>query len=60
MIDARHVEWFEAQEKTCMDDVYGSGEALFARKFSDASLSLLDRIDAMIQRKQSRDPVASL
>lgn len=34
-----------------IDDEWGSGEALFARKFSDNNLELLDQIDAMIIRK---------
>ena len=52
MMDDRHVEFFEAQEKICADDVYGSGEVLFARKFSDNRLDLLQRIDDMIRRKE--------
>jgi hypothetical protein len=34
------------------DDQFGSGEMLFARKFSDASLHVVDRIDEMISRKE--------
>jgi hypothetical protein len=50
-IDDRHVAFFEAHERVCLNDVWGSGELLFARKFSDASIDLLDRIDKMIERK---------
>lgn len=53
MIDANHVARFEEGEKVCLGDVWGSGEALFARKFSDDSLDLLKRIDDMIMRKET-------
>jgi hypothetical protein len=52
MINDQHVALFEAQEKVWVNDVYGSGEALFARKFSGDRLDLLQRIDDMIQRKE--------
>jgi Core-2/I-Branching enzyme len=54
MINGTHVAFFEAQEKVCVSDVYGPGELLFARKFSDDSLDLLQRIDDMIERKEER------
>ena len=52
MITDRHIAFFEAQDKICVEDAYGRHEALFARKFSDDKLDLLDRIDAMIRRKE--------
>jgi hypothetical protein len=52
MITDRHVAFFETQEKICVEDAYGRHEALFARKLSDDNLDLLDRIDAMIRRKE--------
>jgi hypothetical protein len=52
-INAQHVSFFEAQEKVWVEDMYGSGEALFARKFSDDRLDLLDRVDKMIRRKEA-------
>lgn len=58
MITEEHVAWFAAREEVWMRDMYGSGEALFARKFSDSRLDLLDRIDEMIRRKDSRTPAA--
>ena len=54
MISDRHLALFEAQNRFCLNDVYGSGELLFARKFSDDSLNLLQRIDDMIARKGVR------
>jgi len=52
MINDRHVAFFESQEKIFLNDMYGSGEVLFARKFSDNRLDLLTRIDKMIARKE--------
>jgi hypothetical protein len=46
-ITERHLALFEDPEWVWGDDIWGSGEALFARKFSVGSLALLDRIDAM-------------
>lgn len=51
-ISDRHIARFEAQPEVTLDDVYGSGEALFARKFSDGQLALLQRVDEMILRKE--------
>jgi hypothetical protein len=53
IITEQHIAQFEAQEKVYVNDVYGSGEVLFARKFSDDSMDLLQRIDDMIGRKES-------
>lgn len=52
MINGQHVASFESTEKVHIDDVYGSGELLFARKFSDDFLNLLGPIDDMIRRKE--------
>jgi hypothetical protein len=51
MIADRHITFFETQDKICVEDAYGRHEALFARKLSDDNLDLLDRMDAMISRK---------
>jgi hypothetical protein len=58
MINDQHVALFEAQEKVWLNDLWGSGEALFARKFSDDRLDLLQRIDTMILRKESTAPLS--
>jgi hypothetical protein len=47
-----HLRRFTSHEKVWLEDMYGSGEALFARKFSDDDLNLLDRIDEMVLRKE--------
>jgi len=54
MITDQHVAIFEKQEQVCLDDLYGSREALFARKLSDDNLGLVDRIDAMINLKGNK------
>jgi hypothetical protein len=52
---------FEPQEKVWLNDVFGEGEALFARKFSDNSLELLQRMDRMIAQKElANGSVASI
>ncbi|HVB58320.1 MAG TPA: beta-1,6-N-acetylglucosaminyltransferase [Candidatus Acidoferrales bacterium] len=54
MLNEGHVKFFKAQEKVWVDDEWGSGEVLFARKFSDENLQLVDRIDEMIRRKEGQ------
>jgi hypothetical protein len=49
-ITERHLAYFERLERVEVHDVWGSGEVLFARKFSEANPRLLDRIDEMIAR----------
>ena len=50
MLTDAHIRFFEEQEKVWVEDQFGSGEVLFARKFSDDNLDLVERIDAMIKR----------
>lgn len=50
IIDDRHVAFFEATEQILLTDMYGSGEVLFARKFSDGNIAILERVDKMIAR----------
>lgn len=52
MLNARHVALFESSDAIYGNDVYGSGELLFARKFSDESIELVERIDEMIARRK--------
>jgi hypothetical protein len=35
-----------------LKDVFGDGELLFARKFSDDSIELLQRMDDIIEQKE--------
>jgi hypothetical protein len=57
MLTDAHITFFEEHEQVWLEDQFGSGEALFARKFSDERLDLLDRIDDMIDRKEKRQPL---
>jgi hypothetical protein len=52
-LSAQHVEYFESQEEISAKDLHdGAGEMLFARKFSDDDLNLVDRVAAMIAKKE--------
>lgn len=51
VLTSQDVAFFEKEEKVLLDDQFGTGEVLFARKFSDDDLELIDRVDAMIERK---------
>jgi len=59
-LNSDHVHQIELLDRLWIDDEWGSGEALFARKFSDENLKLLDRIDAMILRNEERERSLSL
>jgi hypothetical protein len=50
-IDERQIAGFTKKEAIMVSDAYGTGEALFARKFSDARLDLIDGMDRMIKEK---------
>jgi hypothetical protein len=52
MLSDKHVEFFATQERVWIEDEWGTGEALFARKFSDERLDLTERIDQMIVQKE--------
>jgi hypothetical protein len=55
-LNDEHVKYFESREIVWIEDEWGSGEMLFARKFSEDNLDLLDRVDAMIRRKEKYYP----
>lgn len=52
LLNEAHISLFEEQDTICVQDQFGSGEVLFARKFCDEKLDLLDHVDAMIRRKE--------
>jgi hypothetical protein len=54
MIGDKHLGFFEADYKVILNDVYGSGEVLFARKLSDDNIETVQRIDEMIKRKNAK------
>jgi hypothetical protein len=51
LLGQEHADLFSRSDAVWLDDEWGAGEALFARKFSDDHLELLDQIDEMIERK---------
>jgi hypothetical protein len=52
MLSEKHVSFFESRQEVCVEDHHGPGELLFARKFSDEDLGLVERVEAMIQTKE--------
>ncbi|MDA8157320.1 MAG: hypothetical protein M0Z52_12855 [Actinomycetota bacterium] len=48
-----HLDIFEKSDKVLVSDIYGSCEALFARKFSDSNLALVDRLENIIKAKEA-------
>jgi hypothetical protein len=52
LLGEKHVQFFESQERVLVEDEWGPGEMLFARKFSDQTLHVIDRMDEMIRRKE--------
>lgn len=53
IIDEDHLEGFLKAECVMADDVYGRGELVFARKFTDDSSHLTDFIDAHIVKRDT-------
>jgi Core-2/I-Branching enzyme len=54
MIDGEHVNSFESEDEVSPPDVHGPGEMLFARKFSDDGLHLVERVEHMIRKKDDQ------
>jgi Core-2/I-Branching enzyme len=52
LISEKHVRFFESQEKVLVEDEWGPGEMLFARKFSDQTLHVTESINEMIRHKK--------
>jgi len=50
-INEQHIRLFGVRHKIIVDDVYGSGEVLVARKLSDERLNLAGQIDEVIRSK---------
>jgi hypothetical protein len=50
-ISSEHLSLFASHQKLIVSDEWGTGEILFARKFSDDRLELVDRIDEMIKQE---------
>lgn len=47
-LTGRHLDFFAASDTVVMDDAFGAGEVLFARKFSDGAGDLVTRLDRII------------
>jgi hypothetical protein len=54
MLDESHMKFIEAQEQVRVVDQFGSGEVLFARKFSDDDLGVVARLEAIIDEKERK------
>lgn len=52
-INSEHVSLFTARQQFIVNDEWWTGEILFARKFSDDRLEVVDQIDEMIKREPS-------
>jgi hypothetical protein len=53
LLSSEHVERFASGNSFGPDDVYGDGEILFARKFSDDSQALVELLDRSIQTRDA-------
>jgi hypothetical protein len=53
-ITEKHLELFAASSSIILDDAYGAGEILFARKFSDEAKDIVIRLDQLIREKEDR------
>jgi len=51
MLNNSHLDFFKAHQEVMIDDAFGPGEVLFARKFSDQTLDFLNRLDDIIRAK---------
>ncbi|MDA8387807.1 MAG: hypothetical protein M0Z58_03950 [Nitrospiraceae bacterium] len=48
-MEEEHVGYFEKSGKVLLNDIYGSGEALFARKFREGDTDLIRRMENVIR-----------
>jgi hypothetical protein len=49
-----HIELFGSTPRLIVNDVYGSGEVLFARKFSDRTGHLVDQLDRVLEARAAK------
>lgn len=52
MITEKHIKLFEDSDQVIQSDLWGSGEMIFARKFSDENLDVVDKLDTIIELKE--------
>src|SRR5215469_15408213 len=55
VLNDEHLRFFEAHEKVWVEDEWGAGEMLFARKLSDDRLDLVERIDEIIKGREDHE-----
>jgi hypothetical protein len=53
MIGEKHLELFASQPEVSLQDLHGPGELLFARKFSDDDFQMVERVAALIEKKET-------
>jgi hypothetical protein len=53
-ITEQHLGFFTSSSPIIMDDAYGVGEVLFARKFSDQAEDIVAQIDQLIREREDR------
>jgi hypothetical protein len=58
-ITHEHLAFFEARERVVLQDAFGRGEVLFARKFRDARPDLVERLDAIIAARGATSEVSA-
>ena len=51
-VTERHIAAFRSEGKATLSDAFGPGEMLFARKFSDHRLDLVESVDEMIKQTE--------
>ena len=54
LIGREHINFFEETGKVIIDDLFGSEEMLFARKFCDDNLVLVQQLENVMKQKESR------
>ena len=53
----KHLDFLTATASVTVDDVYGAGEILFARKFSDETEEITLRLNQLIREKEIRQQI---
>ena len=54
LLTEKHIEFFKSNPSITIKDVYGAGELLFARKFSDKTQNLTKQLERLIREKEDQ------
>ena len=54
LLTEKHIEFFKSNPSITIEDVYGAGELLFARKFSDKTQNLTKQLERLIREKEDQ------